>query len=156
MAERERSLTAAFDDMLRDSRQKFEILSGRPAPDPEETTASPPPPEAAPGPVSPAERRLAERFGEDWRYEVLERRRDGGEVTVLCKVTAQEGAVVKSQFGSARLDDARAGRSIAGSADGVAFSLVLHDGAEGSVFATEEAAYARAVELALGKCADLM
>ncbi len=156
MAEREKSLTAAFDDMLRDSRQKFEILSGRPAPAAAESTASLSPAEAAPGPVSPAERRLAERFGEDWRYEVVERRRDGGEVTVLCKVTAQEGAVVKSQFGSAHLDDARAGRSIAGNADGVAFSLVLQEGAEGSVFATAEAAYARAIEHALGKCADLI
>ena len=56
---------------------------------------------------SPAERVLDEKLGADWRYEVLDRTREGGEMIVRCRVTAPARGVSRTWHGSAPLSGAR-------------------------------------------------
>ena len=98
---------------------------------------------------------LNERFGDKWRYEITDRQRDGDEVVVLCKLMLPDQRVTKAQFGLARIGHAGAGSSIQGSAGGVAFSLGAND-ASALSGDTEDAAYDRAVEDALAKCAAML
>ena len=98
---------------------------------------------------------LNERFGGTWRYDVTERHRDGEEVVVLCKLSLPDQRVTKAQFGIARIGEAGAGSNVQGSTGGVSFSL----GTSGSAALTgdtENAAYDRAIEDALGKCAAML
>ena len=46
---------------------------------------------------------MNERYGDGWRYDVIDRRREGNEIIVLCKLVIDEGEVTKAQFGSARV-----------------------------------------------------
>ena len=49
----------------------------------------------------PAVRRLNERFGSDWRYEITEQQRDGDEAIVLGRLTFGKDGAVRTQFGRA-------------------------------------------------------
>src|SRR5438046_328202 len=46
---------------------------------------------------SAAVRRMNERFGSDWRYEITEQRREAGEAIVLCKLTFGKDRAVRTQ-----------------------------------------------------------
>ncbi|MDP6342747.1 MAG: hypothetical protein QF578_14415 [Alphaproteobacteria bacterium] len=146
--------------MLDRNRQRLDALyggSGRPAPMANPAPAPPavPPPAAAPE-RSPVSARLDARYGEEWRFEVAERRRDGDEVIVLGKLFVGQGeeAVAKSQFGRARIGAPSGGR-VSGSSDGVAFSFGAGGAAPGGGD-SEEAAYRQAADAALAQCAEML
>jgi hypothetical protein len=151
-------LSSAFDDMLTKSRDSFAELyrhGGMPGIGTMATmtpavvgvrlhTGSPAI-EIDPG-CEPA-RRLNERFGHDWRYQITEQRRDGDEAIVLCKLTFGKEAAVRAQFGRAKI-----GRSpVIGTGDGVRFSLDAGGGAQ-----DEHEAFRRAAEAALMNCLELI
>ena len=107
---------------------------------------------------SPAERALDDKLGPDWRYEVLDRTREGGELVVRCRVTAPTRGVSRTWHGSAPLSGAgRGGASgVAGTAGSVRFTLGAVAGAERhDPIRSEREAERQAIESALAACARL-
>ena len=110
---------------------------------------------------SPAERALDEKLGPGWRYEVLDRIREGGELVVRCRVTASARGVSRTWHGSAPLSGARGGvaSGMTGTAGNVRFSLGA--GASASALGhdpipAEREAERQAIESALAACARLL
>jgi hypothetical protein len=150
-------LSSAFDEMLAKTKTRFSELYREDAP----RTAALVAPAAAIGRRTPpsgvprapsaagsaAARLLNERFGEDWRYEVVEETRDGDEAIVLGRLTFGKDGAVRTQFGRAKI----AGSSVAGASSGVRFKV------GGSGTAQDEGdAFRRAAEAALMNCIDLI
>ena len=107
---------------------------------------------------SPAERALDERLGPDWRYQVLDRTREGDELVVRCRVTAPTRGVTRTWHGSAPLSGAgRGGASgVAGTAGNVRFTLGADAGAERhDPIRSDREAERQAIESALAACARL-
>jgi len=157
-------LSSVFDDMLANNRKRFDDLyvgGGSRAGDPfalPRASFVPKPGKAVSvagsgtgssvlDPNSAARRRLNERFGDDWRYEIAEQRRDGDEVIVLCKLIFGREGAVRTQFGRANIVRG----AIAGASAEVRFKLE----ATGAV-PDEADAFRRATETALNNCADLI
>ena len=161
-ADRKSGFAQPFDAMLDDNRRAFEALyagteSSRPKLAPLRPAAKPSSPvRPAPADASKAEavRFLDDRYGDGWRYEIAERRRDGDEIIVLCKLIIGDQETAKPQFGRAPIAGEPA---IIGSADGVRFAIGPEP-ERGSADAgdPEEAAFRRAVEDALAKCVDMI
>lgn len=173
--------SSAFDELLERSRRELDALSGgsgsaAPSPSPRESTSSAGGPSAAaarrvaqavptraptpsPTPRSPAERALDEKLGPGWRYEILDRTRDGDELVVRCRVTAREHSVSRTWHGTASLSwGGRGGMSgMKGSSGNVSFTLGgrSRGGADDPIRAEREAER-RAVESALAGCARLL
>ena len=106
---------------------------------------------------SEAVRRLNERFGDGWDYEIRERRREGDEMIVLCRVTVPEKELSKEQFGRARLRRAGETETIAGRANGIPFSMpLLRAKPPGAAANPEEEAFKEAAQNALARCVELM
>jgi hypothetical protein len=145
-------LSSAFDDMLVQSKKRFDDLyrGGGPAGvrassalhNKVSTSTSP----AAVGADSPAVRRLNQRFGTDWRFEVAEQQREGDEAIVLCKVFLGKSGAVRTQFGRAKISDG----PVAGESGGLKFTLESTGDKQ-----DERDAFRRATEAALMNCADL-
>jgi hypothetical protein len=162
MAETRRSeLSSLFDDMLTQSRKQFDDLY-RGGLHHSERAADTRAPVAADrdsssraaktstlldASSSPAVRRMNERFGSDWRYEITEQRRESGEAIVLCKLTFGKDGAARTQFGRAAFSSG----AVTGAADGVRFSL-----GAGSSAADERDAFRRAAEAALMNCIELI
>ena len=172
--------SSAFDDLLERSRRELDALShgsGAPALSPNPQAPSRPSSLGTPAAErtgaagaspsasrSPAERALDEKLGPGWRYEVLDRAREGGELVVRCRVTAPARGVTRTWLGSAPLSGAgRGGASeVKGMAGNVSFTLG-GGGGTGSGGGThahdtiraEREAERRAVESALAACARL-
>ena len=167
--------SSAFDELLERNRRELDALSGgsnapalAPAPGTAaRPSASPPsvsrtesiPPATPAASRSPAEHALDEKLGAGWRYEVLERTRDGDEVVVRCRVTAPARGVSRTWYGSAPLSGAGSGRAsgTTGTAGNVRFSLGARAGAptHDSIGAEREAER-QAIEAALAACARLL
>ena len=144
MSERRGSeFSAAFDAMLEDSRRALDSLYQGSTPEPR------PAPRA---PRSEAERFLDDRYGDGWRCEVSERRREGDEVLVLCKLVIPAHDILRSQFGGARIGGGEA--PLRGSSAGTAFTL----GGDAPAAKGDgiEAAYRRAEADGLVKCVALL
>ena len=92
-------------------------------------------------------RRLRERFGSDWYYEIKERHRDGDEAIVLGKLTFGKERAIRTQFGRAKIP----GAAIAGASSGVRFRI-----GEGRGPREEQDAFRRAAEAALASCVALI
>ncbi|MAG96960.1 MAG: hypothetical protein QF797_05725 [Alphaproteobacteria bacterium] len=157
-ASRHSGLTSPFDEMLDQSRRQFDDLYGgsKGAPRPQSPAPQPSALESQNGQENVPEdtkRFLDDRYGSGWRYEVSERRRDGDEVIVLCRLIVGDGNVSKSQFGSATVGGERSG--LKGSAGGIAFALGA-DAAPSPGGDPEEAAYRQALTTALEKCAEML
>jgi hypothetical protein len=153
-------LSSVFDDMLAQSKQQFDNLyrggrpstSGSPAstygPVGSQATAVPSPAASAQlDSGSAAARRLNERFGNDWRYEIAEKQRDGNEAIVLCKLILGKDGAVRAQFGSAKISEGPA----AGASNGVRFKV-----GAASAEQDERDAFRRATEAALTNCIDII
>lgn len=144
--------SSAFDEMLSRNRQRLDQLYRSPRLG---TTAAAPaapaatlPPALPPGfdpELSVAARRLTERFGADWRFEILSRRRDGDEAIVLGKLTLAQDGTLRMQFGRAKIP----GGPVSGSSAGHRFAV---SGAATAM--DEEKGFRRATEAALKNCAD--
>ena len=164
--ENRQSMSSAFDDMLKQTRRELEgLYSGSHMP--EATGVRLPLPTQAPSrPASGAARRasggsdaerfLNDRYGDGWTQEILEQKRDGDEVVVLCKLVIEAHDISKTQFGRARVTGGGSAKMI-GSAGGVSFSLggQIDDGRVSSSDA-EAAAYREAARDALAKCAAML
>jgi hypothetical protein len=153
-------LSSAFDDMLAQSKKRFDDLyrGGRqpsteaaasaPAFSGRQTTARKPrSPSAIVSADSPAVRMLNERFGNDWHYEIAEQSRDGDEAIVLGRLTFGRDNAVRTQFGRARVS----GQAVAAASGGVRFKV----GGAGTE-RDERDAFRRAAEAALMNCVDLI
>jgi hypothetical protein len=155
-------LSSVFDDMLAQNKKRFDDLyrGGRPSagrlaagpqgPIGSRATTAPLPNAAAsdrPDPGSAAAGRLNERFGSDWRYEIAEKKRDGDEAIVLCKLIFGKDGAVRTQFGSAKVSKG----PVAGASGGVRFKVGL-----ASADQDERDAFRRATEVALMNCIDLI
>jgi hypothetical protein len=153
-------LSSAFDDMLVQSKKRFDDLyrSGRqpsveatasvPAfPDRRTTAREPRSRSAIVSADSPAVRVLNERFGNDWHYEIAEQSRDGDEAIVLGRLTFGRDHAVRTQFGRARIS----GQAVAAASGGVRFKV----GGAGTE-RDERDAFRRAAEVALMNCVDLI
>lgn len=155
-------LSSVFDDMLVQNKKRLDDLYRGGYSHPGEAAA------AAKGPVgqerstvpspaatpaarhdqdSPAARRLNERVGNDWRYEIAEQQRGGDEAIVLCKLTFGKEGAVRTQFGRANISEG----PVAGASGGVQFKVGVA-GAEQA----ERDAFRRATEAALMNCIDLI
>lgn len=111
-----------------------------------------------PAPRSPAERALDEKLGADWRYEVLERTREGGELVVRCRVTVPSRGISRTWLGSAPVSGAGRGGAtgMTGTAGNVRFTLGPGAGTGAGTndpFQGEREAERQAVESALAACA---
>ncbi len=155
MTTRERSpSTAEFDEMLARNRRELDALyegpaSAEPAPPPARRT---PPPDDT---ESETVRTLNARYGDGWRCDVIDRRREGDEIVVLCRLTIGEDGVARTQFGGARIGGG--GTRTAGRAGGVPFGFGSGGPASAASPAeAEERAYARAVDEALARCAAML
>ena len=116
---------------------------------------------------SPAERALDEKLGADWRYEVLERTREGGEVIVRCRITAPSRGISRTWFGSAPVAGpghrasslGRGASGMKGRAGNVSFTLGAGAGTGSGTSdpaRSEREAEHQAVEAALAACARLL
>ena len=114
----------------------------------------------APASRSPAERALDEKLGTDWRYEVLERTREGGDLVVRCRVTAPGRGISRTWFGSAPVSGPGRGASgMKGRAGNVSFTLGAGAGTDPGTSdpaRSEREAEREAVESALAACARLL
>jgi hypothetical protein len=144
-------LSSAFDDMLAQNKTRFDDLY-RPqgvrashAPESIASTGTSLSPSIGAA-DSPAVRRINERFGNDWRYEIAEQQREGDEAIVLCKVFLGKKGAVRTHFGRAKISD----RPVTAESAGLRFKL---DGGGGGQ--AEREAFRRAIEAALTNCADL-
>ncbi len=170
MGSRDKESISAFDAMLTETRRQFDALVGdsalprsapptdldRPAP-PASTSSEPARSvgRAEDATISPAvAKSLFERFGHSWRHEILERTRQGDELSVTCRLIVDDMDDVTPQRGSARLGGSAAGATaIAGSINGRPFEFdpaPADGGARRSV--SEEDALREAVGIALMKC----
>jgi hypothetical protein len=155
-------LSSAFDDMLAQSKKSFDDLyrgglsrSGSSLAQPRPfaagpSTASRAASGALPAKIDPdsaAARRLNERFGGTWRYEITAQKREGDEAIVLGKLTFGRDSAVRTQFGRAKI----AGDAVAASSAGLSFKV----GGAGSA-QDEREAFRRAAEAALSNCVDLI
>jgi hypothetical protein len=153
-------LSSAFDDMLAQTKKHFDELyrggrqaAGEPNASAQvfagrETTARKPRP--APALVSadsPAARKLNERFGNDWRYDIAEQTRDGDEAIVLGRLTFGPDNAVRTQFGRAKIT----GDAVIAASGSVRFKV----GGAGTE-QDERHAFRRAAEAALMNCVDLI
>ena len=149
--------SSVFDDMLTRSKDSFAELYRRGGMPGIATLATTTPAVASRlhsglsaieiDPGSEPARRLNERFGRDWRYEITEQRRDGDEAIVLCKLTFGKEPAVRAQFGRAKIGQ----NAVVGTGDGVRFSLEAGGGAQ-----DEREAFQRAAEAALMNCLELI
>ena len=174
--------SSAFDDLLERSRRELDALSGglgspalsaaprtsagsfaaaRNATQRDSSRAT----QASASPRSTrslAERALDEKLGPDWRLEVLDRTREGGELVVRCRVTAPSRGVSRTWHGSALLSGAgRGGASrMTGTAGNVRFSLGATSAGAGvgmhDPIRAEREAERQAIESALAACARLL
>ncbi len=145
--------SSAFDEMLSRNRQRLDQLYRSPrlgmtgdvaAPAPAATLPAALPPGFNPE-LSVTARRLTERFGAAWRFEILSRQRDGDEAIVLGKLTLAKDGMMRMQFGRAKIP----GGPVSGSSAGHRFAL---SGAATAM--DEERGFRRATEAALKNCAD--
>ena len=176
--------SSAFDELLERSRRELDALSGgsgapalsptsRTSKGPSTAFSAPVAPAASQGvsarptrvsesPLasrSPAERALDDRLGPGWRYEVLDRTREGGELVVRCRVTAPAGGVSRTWHGSAPLSGAGRGgvSGTSGTAGSLRFTLGGGSAASaGDPIRAEREAERQAIESALAACARLL
>ena len=154
----------AFDAMLERNRRELDALAGGSQPS-RTSNASVPRSAPAPGRTaqhpgsrSAAEQVLDEKLGSGWRYEVLERTREGDELIVRCRVSAPSRGISRTLFGSAPMTGAgRSGASgMQGTVDNVKFSIGA-DATTAPATMRETAAVERAaIESALTACARML
>ena len=165
--------------MLEENRSQFEALfrsAARAAPGVAESAAAPQPPAATPPAQEPGSARpatdsgaavdvapsdvvrfLDDRYGGGWRYEVAERRQEGDEIIVLCKLIVDDQDISKSQFGSARIARPAAGAEVSGTAGGFRFAIPPREPGRALPGSDpEEAAFREALGDALAKCAAML
>ncbi len=163
MAETRRpGMSSAFDDLLAQSRKQLDDLyrggqrrSGEAAApagptlstDRRSVATAAKPSSRLDASSSPAVRRLNERFGDDWRYEIAEQRREGDEAIVLCKLIFGKDGAARTQFGRAMISPG----PVTGTSGDLRFRLNVGDTDQ-----DERDAFRCAAEAALMNCIELI
>jgi len=98
-------------------------------------------------------RMLASRYGEGWSFEAVDRRRDGEDVVVWCRLTVAARDHDKTRRGRARVKGARKPASAAGRAGSAGFVVMVGDSAVTDQAAADQAASDEATRQALAACA---
>lgn len=153
-------LSSAFDDLLAKGRKRFDDLyhggqppTGKRVTSPrlfgnrEIAAREPSGPSIGPGADLPAARRLDERFGHEWHFQITEQTRDGDDAIVLGRLTFGKDNALRTQRGRARISPS----PVTGTSGGVRF--------EAGGFVTEQDerdAFRRAAETALMNCIELI
>ncbi len=161
VAEKDSEFSSPFDAMLDQDRKRLDQLYRGPEGDRDSTVAT-----SRSMPIEPRRRRpaaarptrppsnparaLDEKFGDGWSHEIVERRRDGEDMVVRCRLTVADHGIELTRSGRARIDLKSERAQIVGSADGIPFSFRSEDVPGADV--AEEEAIARAVAEALAKC----
>ncbi len=109
---RDSEFSSPFDALLDQNRKRLEQLYGGPDDDRHRPAATSAVSTAAPvRPARPAARApsdpkaiLDERFGARWRHEVVERRRDGADMAVRCRLTVAAEGIDVTRSGRARIE----------------------------------------------------
>lgn len=154
------SLSSAFDAMLSETKRELDGLYGgvlSPAPRDDRPSPRPSLARAPAEKSSDAERFLNDRYGDGWRQEILEQKRDGDEVLVLGKLVIDDQDISKTQFGRARIAGGAPSNRATGSAGGIGFAISAAPG-EGRPVGedAETAAYRAAARDALAKCVAML
>lgn len=149
-------MARVFDDMLARDRSEFDKLFSVQGAFGRRSSLLQRP--VAPGdqPVAQTEATdmLSRRFGDDWRFDIVEQRREGGELIVIGKVSIPSRNISATQSASTPVPaaGARSGR-ISGTADGIAFSAGSDDaGPVQAGESAEEAALRRATDEIIRNC----
>lgn len=109
------------------------------------------------GKPSEARQFLSDRFGDRWRYEIVNRIREDDEAMVRCRLVIEDEGISLSQFGWAPIEGAGGATEITGSAGGVEFSARAGTPpSEAPMEALTEAAFRSATDAALAKCAAML
>jgi hypothetical protein len=154
-------LSSAFDDMLAQSKQRFDDLyrggvsrSGSSSAQRKPFLSATATARAATGslpakvdPDSASVRWLNDRFGGNWRYEIAAQKREGDEAIVLGKLTFGRESAIRTQFGRAKIS----GDAVTASSGGLRFKV-----AGAGSDQDESEAFRRAAEAALSNCIDLI
>jgi hypothetical protein len=153
-------LSSVFDDMLTQSKERFDDLyrggftrtGATSATARSSSTRATPPARATSGsakvdPGSAPVRWLNEQFGTEWRYEITTQTREGDEAIVLGKLIFGRDNAIRTQFGRARI----VGEALAASSGGVRFKIASAGSGQ-----DEGTAFRRAAEAALANCVDLI
>jgi hypothetical protein len=165
--------SSPFDRMLDANRKQFDALLTRRATAPRAEPRAEAPRPAAPVSPTPASalpaqssssggepfdaratdigRTLSSRFGKDWRFAIVDKRRDGEDVVVWARLTA--GDHDKTRRGRARIKRQSKPAAVSGSAAGADFVLRADAGAPAEQAAAEAAATDEAARQALSACA---
>ena len=115
---RPNGFSSGFDDMLERNRRDLDSLSGgadlgrSPSSGTTDSATSLPTTQASSRrdtpsdrQRTPSERALDEKLGGRWRYDVMERIRDAGEMVVRCRITVPGRGVTRTQYGAAPMGD---------------------------------------------------
>ena len=161
VAGKDSEFSSPFDAMLDQDRKRLDQLYQGPADDrdsPSTRSKSSPSAPSRPRPAAVRSVRapsdpapiLDEKYGDSWRHEVVERRRDGEDMVVSCRLTIAAHGIDLTRSGRARIGRNSSRSEIIGSADGIPFSFRSEDasGADGAA----DDAVERAVADALAKC----
>ncbi len=158
--QRPNGLSTVFEEMLERNRQELATLAGA-RPSPALRRGGEPPTDAAPAagarpgallPGADTARRLARRYGDGWRFEVVERRREGDEAVVVGKLHVPARNLAQLQTGRARVHCGGEAGEVRGTVDGVLFAARLDAPHPVPVGAdAEDAAFRRAAETAAAK-----
>ena len=150
------NMTQVFDDMLAHDRSEFDRLFKVPGAFDQHSSFARRPlaPSAQPAVQNEATGMLSRRFGDDWRFDIAEQRREGDALIVIGKVSIPSRNISVTQSASVSVQTAgdRSGR-ISGTADGIAFSAGSDDGVQVQAGeAGEEAALRRATDEVMRSC----
>lgn len=171
-------LSSAFDELLAENRKQMDELLGKsPEASPEPAAPSPayaPPPPAPPSatarPITTTSGRpsshsddvppevtamLDRRYGDGWRHEIKERRREGNDIFVTCSLTVEADNLSATQTGRAPVGAGT--ESINGSVNGYKFRLTPKGGGQGDPGSDPEgAAHRKALGEALIRCLEAL
>ena len=117
-------MTSAFDEMLERNQRELDALYSGPISTSRPPTIADAPSRMTPSPATPPTsasrqvpgadehssatvRNLTERYGDNWHYDVVDRRREGDEIIVLCKLSIEDDQISKAHFGSASIGSRR-------------------------------------------------
>lgn len=153
--------SSAFDSLLDQNRREMDNLFGSsPRPQvPTQTRYEEPVYESKSksrlAENSPTARLLNSRYGDGWRFEVVEQRREDDDIVIVGRLSIRDNDLSVTQTGRAQVKASITGQGseIAGTADGIAFSIRSEGGVGSSDRGdAEEVARQEAMENAAVNC----
>ena len=170
-------LSSPFDEMLANNREQFDALYGgeqgglagarrvQASTAERQTERAGPSGQQAPLTVpssdfnarsTPSAGVLDEWFGDRWRFEITDQRRDRDEIVVVGRVIVADQGIEMTGIGRATVAGATPREVIEGTVAGIAFQAAPGGGSHNATAVdTEEAGFKRAAVAALAQCVQL-